>query len=151
MTIPVAIPSASELRRQMIEREAERARRRAAQDLAARREREEMLDHFLHDRLTKRDLIEARAQILAAAESGRYEAMILRFPSDFCTDGGRAVNNDLPGWIDTLPGKAREACALWQKVGRPNGYRLRAMVLNFPEGMPGDVGLFVSWAPVAPV
>jgi hypothetical protein len=150
MTIPVAIPSAAELRRQMIERQAERARRRAAQDLAARREREEMLDHFLHDRLTKSDLIAARAQILAAAGSGRYEAMIMRFPSDFCTDGGRAVNNDLPGWIDTLPGKAREACALWAKVGRPNGYRLRAMVLNFPDGMPGDIGLFVNWAPLAP-
>jgi hypothetical protein len=132
----------------MLDRETERLRRREAQAAADRRAHEDMLDRFLRDRLTKRDLADARAAILAAAEAGRYEAMVMRFPSDYCSDGGRAVNNDLPGWTDTLPGKAREACELWRRVGRPNGYRLRAMVLDFPGGIPGDVGLFVSWAPI---
>jgi len=148
MTARTAIPNAASLRRRMIDRELERARHRDDAEAAHRRNREAMLDHFLHDRLTKNDLREAKMRIAAAADAGHFEAMVLRFPSGLCTDRGRAVNNDLPGWIATLPGKAREAAKLWERIGRPNGYRLRAMVLDFPGGMPGDIGLFISWAPL---
>ncbi len=148
MTASTAIPSAASLRRQMIDRELDRARRLREGEAARIRAREDMLDHFMHDCLTKSDLREAKLRIAAAADAGRFEAMVLRFPSDFCSDGGRAVNNDLPGWMATLPGKARGAAKLWERIGRPNGYRLRAMVLDFPGGLPGDIGLFVSWAPI---
>jgi hypothetical protein len=28
---------------------------------------------------------------------------------------------------------------------KPNGFRLVARVLDFPDGLPGDIGLFLSW------
>ena len=36
------------------------------------------------------------------------EAMVYSFPSDLCTDGGRAINNSDPNWPETLQGKAKE-------------------------------------------
>ena len=30
---------------------------------------------------------------------------------------------------------------------QPQGYKLKAMIINFPGGVPGDVGFFLNWAP----
>jgi hypothetical protein len=29
---------------------------------------------------------------------------------------------------------------------KPHGFRLAAKVLDFPGGMPGDIGMFLLWA-----
>ena len=64
-------------------------------------------------------------------------------PSEFCTDGGRAINNFEPHWPDTLTGFAKRAHEFWQKELQPLGYKVRAQILDFPGGMPGDVGIFL--------
>jgi hypothetical protein len=33
----------------------------------------------------------------------------------------------------------------YDERARPAGYHLKAQIINFPDGMPGDVGLFLSW------
>jgi hypothetical protein len=34
-------------------------------------------------------------------------------------------------------------------VAQPQGYRLKAMVINFPNGVPGDIGFYLNWeAPI---
>jgi hypothetical protein len=39
---------------------------------------------------------------------------------------------------------------LFVEIAQPRGYGLKAKVGNFPDDMPGDIGLFLSWdAPVA--
>ena len=68
--------------------------------------------------------------------------MALRFPSDWCTDKGRAINNFEP---KTLTGFAKRAYDYYEKELRPAGYRVRAQILDFPGGLPGDVGIFLSW------
>lgn len=85
--------------------------------------------------------------VMKAAADGKYEAMIFSFPSSFCSDGGRAINNNLPGWQATLQGKAKELQELFEQIARPQGYGLKAMIINFPEGIPGDVGFFLTWEP----
>jgi hypothetical protein len=145
----MAAASAEGLRRRMAEREAERLRELMRGRAAADKARREQIERFLQGRLTKRDLAEARARVLHAAEHGAFEAMVMRFPSALCVDEGRAINNWRPDWARTLPGKAREAHALWEKWARPRGYGLRAQILDYPEGMPGDVGLFLTWVPPA--
>ena len=35
--------------------------------------------------------------------------------------------------------------AAWEAAAEPAGYRLKAMILEWPNGFPGDVGLFVAW------
>ena len=42
-----------------------------------------------------------------AAEEGKREVMVFRFPSDLCTDKGRAINNLEPHWPETLTGFAK--------------------------------------------
>ena len=49
-------------------------------------------------------------------------------------------------WPETLQGKAKELYDRYTEVARPQGYRLKAMIINFPGGLPGDVGFFLSWA-----
>jgi len=80
-----------------------------------------------------------------AAEQGAHECMLLRFPSRLCSDGGRAINVGEPDWPATLRGEAAELYLRWERELRPQGFHLAARVLNFPGGMPGDIGLFLIW------
>jgi len=80
-----------------------------------------------------------------AAERGEREIQVLRFPSDYCSDRGRAINNAEPDWPRTLTGFAKESYDAYDKWLRPMGYKMRAEILDFPGGMPGEVALFVGW------
>lgn len=81
-----------------------------------------------------------------AAEHGEKQYALLRFPSDVCTDDARAINNPPnPAWPETLRGEAADIYARWHETLRPLGFNLSAQVLDFPNGKPGDVGLFLRW------
>ncbi|MCP8937916.1 hypothetical protein NK718_05265 [Alsobacter sp. SYSU M60028] len=79
------------------------------------------------------------------AETGQSELMVMRFPTALCTDGGRAINNNEAGWPDTLTGRPRQAYELWRDHLRAGGFRLKAMIIEWPGGLPGDVGFFLAW------
>ena len=83
--------------------------------------------------------------IRAAAEGGEREALVVRFSSEYCTDRGRAINNFEPEWPESLTGFAKRAYEFWQKELEPQGYKLRVQIMDFPGGMPGDVGMFLRW------
>ena len=84
-------------------------------------------------------------RVRTAAESGATESMIGQFPSDWCTDGGRRINVPEQDWPDTLQGIAREFYEFWERELKPKGFGLRAQIISFPDGKPGDVGAFLSW------
>ncbi|EJT05646.1 hypothetical protein [Rhizobium sp. CCGE 510] len=109
----------------------------------------EFVDDFFRKHVgdKERDII--RRVVMKAAADGKSEAMVYSFPSSFCTDSGRAINSARPDWPATLQGKAKELYDLFVEVARPHGYKLKAMVISFPGGMPGDIGFFLNWeAPV---
>ena len=85
------------------------------------------------------------AMVRGAAEAGKREVMALRFPSDWCTDKGRAINNFEPDWPETLTGFAKRGYEYYEKELRPAGYKVRAQIIDYPGGIPGDVGIFLSW------
>jgi hypothetical protein len=85
------------------------------------------------------------SRIKAAAVEGKTELMVLQFPVELCTDQGRAINNNEPEWPDTLTGVPRQAYEVWRDKLKPAEYRLTAMIVEWPHGMPGDVGLFLGW------
>ena len=64
---------------------------------------------------------------------------------EYCTDGGRAINNFEPDWPKTLTGFAKRAYEFWQEELEPQGYKLSAQIMDFPGGVPGDVGVFLRW------
>lgn len=80
-----------------------------------------------------------------AAENGEKEFMLLQFPSQVCSDGGRAINATEPDWPATLRGDAAEIYLRWERYLKPRRFHLAARVLDFPNGVPGDVGLFLVW------
>ena len=104
-----------------------------------------------HQMFIEREVIPAEARrvvsalVRRAAEDGKREVLALRFPSEWCTDKGRAINNFEPHWPDTLTDFAKRAYEYYEKELRPAGYRVRAQILDFPGGIPGDVGIFLSW------
>ncbi len=81
-----------------------------------------------------------------AAKQGAREYLLLRFPGDLCTDGGRAINNPPdPSWPQTLRGEAAAIYERWHAVLQPLGFSLSAQMIDFKDGKPGDVGLFLFW------
>ncbi|MBV8090153.1 MAG: hypothetical protein JO139_11370, partial [Alphaproteobacteria bacterium] len=62
-----------------------------------------------------------------------------------CTDRGRAINNLEPDWEKTLTARPKLAYDFWHDRLRPLGFGLKAEILDYPGGMPGDVGLFLTW------
>ena len=144
---PAQIPSADQLRMSILSKEM--AQMEQEEKLRARKEQE--LKAFTESFLTEHVSDEERAMIQRlvtnAAANGKFEAMVYSFPSDLCTDSGRAINSRLADWPDTLQGKAKELYDRYLALAKPQGYRLKATIINFPNGMPGDVGLFLNWSP----
>jgi hypothetical protein len=63
-----------------------------------------------------------------------------------CTDRGRAINQQEAGWEQTLTGLPKEMYEFWGRQLRPRGYKIRFQIVDFPDGMPGDVGITLKWA-----
>lgn len=141
--------SAEELRMSILRKEMERMdEARNARD-AEEKKHEAFAQDFLHHHVSDEEIAMVRRLVANAVKDGKFEAMVYSFPSDLCTDQGRAINNSDPRWPETLQGKAKEFFDRYEELGRPQGYKLRAMVINFPGGIPGDIGLFLNWAPPA--
>jgi hypothetical protein len=77
--------------------------------------------------------------------NGLTEVQFYRFPNNICTDRGRAINQGEPGWEKTLTGVPKEIYDTWVKYFRDKGYKLKVEIVDFPDGMPGDVGMTLKW------
>lgn len=124
--------------------EEEIARRQDAQDQTAEKHHEEarkLLAAELAEEAWQRMLTEARL----AAEKGEEEHLLVRFPCELCSDHGRAVNAPDPSWPTTLRGIAAQVFRRWKDELRAHGFALHARVIEFPDGLPGDIGLFLAW------
>jgi hypothetical protein len=137
--------TARALRQAIVEKKAAKVDDALRNREAADRELQRVFREFLEEQITQPELDEIRRKILHATEQGELEVQVMRFPSKLCTDGGRAINNSEPDWPKTLQGKAKGFYNFFLERGRPQGFRLKAKIVDFPDGIPGDVGLIVSW------
>jgi hypothetical protein len=80
-----------------------------------------------------------------AAQAGHREVMVVSFPATYCNDRGRRINNSESDWPSSLEGFAKNAFEYHEKELRPLGYKIQARILDYPGGMPGNVGLFLLW------
>jgi hypothetical protein len=139
--------SAADLKRRMTER----AAARAAEGLQHMREQEEKQKAVIEEfhkppARTPEQLMQLIMRLVTqAAESGQSEIQIYRFPNSLCTDGGRRINNSLPDWEETLEGRPKLGYEFWHDHLRPLGFGLKAEVIEYPGGMPGDIGFFLTW------
>jgi hypothetical protein len=143
---PNAIPQSAEaLRMSILQKEMEKMDVEQKAKEAEQKKLADFTADFLHKHVSEDEIAMVRRLVANAVKDGKMEAMVYSFPSDLCTDSGRAINNNDPRWPETLQGKAREFYERYQEFGKPQGYRLKAMVINFPGGVPGDIGFFLNW------
>lgn len=142
-----APPSAEQLRLALLKEQMAEVDK---QEKLRARENEELTkftNSFLKDQVNDDEIAMVRRLVMNAVKNGKYEALVYSFPSDLCTDSGRAINSSDPQWTETLQGKAKQFYQRYLDIGKPQGYKLKAMVINVPGGVPGDIGLFLNWAP----
>ena len=80
-----------------------------------------------------------------AVENGQMSVQVFRFPHSLCADNGRAINQAEAGWEKTLTGIPKEIYDFWARQLQPRGYHIRYETINYPGGMPGDIGIVLSW------
>jgi hypothetical protein len=134
-----------QLRRIAEEQEMAKAREALEKKRKVDDDRHHLRDAFMSQEIHPEVFERVSRVVKGAAERGEREVLVVRFPSEYCTDGGRTINNFEPGWSDTLTGFAKRAHEFWQKELEPQGYKVRAQIMDFPGGVPGDVGLFLTW------
>lgn len=118
----------------------------ALREKAARLEaRRALVEKLADERLSDAawDLLLGHAR--AAAERGERDFLLIRFPAALCDDGGRMINVPDPDWPTTLRGPAADVYERWRDELKPRGFGLFARILEFPDGFPGDAGIFLTW------
>ena len=111
----------------------------------ADQEQRDLHEAFLNRKIGPEAIERFNVAVRNAAEQGRREIMIGQFPASWCSDGGRRINNNLEDWPDSLQGVARQVYDYHVANLAPLGYKMRVEVLNFPGGVPGDIGIFFRW------
>ncbi|HET9718430.1 MAG TPA: hypothetical protein VFP60_19850 [Pseudolabrys sp.] len=141
------LPTADECAKRMAEAEAEKASEFMRKQAAADAEKKALLDKLKgpsgvsdEERLKR-----AAAIINRAINNGLTEVEVGRFSNSLFTDKGRAINQQERGWEQTLTGLPKELFEFWKKHMQPRGYRIKFQIAEWPEGMPGDISITLSW------
>jgi hypothetical protein len=127
--------------------EAEKAAEFMRKRQAAEAEKKELLDRLAKPSGVSDEerMKRAAAIIKRAVSNGLTEVEVGRFPNFLCTDKGRALNQQEPGWEGTLTGLPKELYQFWKAHLEPRGYRLKYQIADWPNGMPGDISITLMW------
>jgi len=141
------LPTAKDFLKKLALAEADEAAKQAKKDAEAEAEKQALLDQLRAPSGVSDEEAIRRAlkMIERAVSNGRSEIQVYRFPNKLCTDNGRAINQQESGWEQTLTGVPKEIYQLWDRHFRSRGYKLKAEIVSFPGGMPGDVGMTLKW------
>ncbi len=141
------LPMAKEIQKQAAIKEAEKADQQARAAAAAEAEKRALIEKLSKPSgLSEDEKVKlASAVIQRAVRHGLTEVQVYRFPNMLCTDKGRAINQMEPGWEKTLTGIPKEIFQLWTDYFKPRGYRIRYQIIDFPGGVPGDIGITINW------
>jgi hypothetical protein len=141
------LPDAKSFAEKVAQAEAERAQSYLRMKEEAEAEKRALLDHYRKPSgVSDEEGIRRALKIIErGVNNGLTEVQFYRFPNALCTDRGRAINQGEPGWEKTLTGVPLEIYQLWSRHFRAKGYRLKVEIVDFPDGIPGDVGMTLQW------
>ena len=142
------LPTAQEVMEKLALAEAEKASAALRKQSEAEAEKKMLLEKLTKPSgVSDEEALRRVAVIIERAVSnGLTEVQVYRFPNALCTDHGRAINQQEPGWEQTLTGLPKEIYEFWERQLRPRGYKITFQIVDFPGGMPGDVGITLKWA-----
>jgi hypothetical protein len=143
-----ALPTAQEMMEKLALAEAKKAEEESRKHAAAEAEKKQLFDKLTKPSGVSDEEALKRVAVIVerAVSNGLTEVQVYRFPNALCTDHGRAINQQEPGWEATLTGLPKEMYEFWDRQLRPLGYKLKVQIIDFPGGMPGDVGITLKWA-----
>jgi hypothetical protein len=141
------LPTAKSAQQQIAIAQAEKAEQYVRLATAADTEKRILIEKLSKPSgLTEHDKVRLASTVIQrAVRNGLTEVQVYRFPNSLCTDKGRSVQRQDPGWEKTLTGIAQEIYQLWFDHLQPRGYRIRYQTLDFPGGLPGDIGIAILW------
>ncbi|MEJ1158926.1 hypothetical protein [Prosthecomicrobium sp. N25] len=147
MNLEEMLPDAKAFAEKVALKEAEEASRKMRELEAADAEKQAWVDSMRKPSgVSDEEAIRRAIDIIQRAVSnGLTSVQVYRFPNALCTDRGRAINQGEPDWPQTLTGVPKEIFQLWDRHFKAKGYRLSAQIVDFPGGVPGDVGLTLAW------
>ena len=143
----IDLPSVKDLQAKIAAAEAAKASAALKTQAAEEAEKRALLDRLSKPSGLSDDEVMQKASIIInrAVENGQMSVQVFRFPNHLCTDNGRAINQAESGWENTLTGIPREILEFWRRQLKPRGYHIQYQILDFPNGMPGDVVVTLSW------
>jgi hypothetical protein len=146
-TIDDLLPTAADCKKRMAEAEAEKASEYMRKQAAADAEKKALLDNLQKPSgVSDEERMKRAATIInRAVNNGLTEVMVGRFPNSLCTDHGRAINQQESGWENTLTGLPKELFQFWKQYLQPRGYRVKFQIVDWPNGVPGDIGVTLNW------
>jgi len=123
----------------------EKAKQAMERIKADEKEKNELREIFMAQKLHPDAKERINNAVRRAAEQGLNRIQAVTFPASYCNDRGRRINNLESDWPDSLEGFAKRGYDFYIAELKPLGFKLTAEVLDYPEGMPGNIGLFLSW------
>src|SRR6201996_6789571 len=147
VNIDELLPTAKEIQRQAALADAEKAEPYVQKLAAAEGEKRALIERLSKpSNLSEEEKIQLAATVIQrAVRNGLSEVRIYRFPNSLCTDRGRAITQQQPGWEKTLTGTPHEIFQLWSDYLKPRGYRILYQIIDFPGGVPGDISIAIAW------
>jgi hypothetical protein len=147
VNIDELLPTAQEIQKQAAMQEAGKAEEHAQRLAAAEAEKRALIDRLSKPSgLSEDEKVKLASTVIQrAVRNGLSEVQVYRFPNSLCTDHGRAINQQEPGWERTLRGIPLEIFQLWSDYLKPRGYRIKYQVVDFPGGIPGDISIVLAW------
>lgn len=141
------LPDAKSMAQKVALAEAEQAQRLMQMKKDAEAEKKSFLDQVSKPSgISDEEGINRAVRVIErAVHNGLTEVQVYRFPNVLCTDRGRAINQGEAGWENTLTGVPKEIYQLWSKYFCDKGYKLRVEIVDFPDGVPGDVAMTLKW------
>ena len=147
LNIDELLPTAQEIQKQATMQEAGKTEEHAQRLAAAEAEKRALIERLSKPSgLSEDEKVKLASTVIQrAVRNGLSEVQVYRFPNSVCTDNGRAINQQEPGWERTLRGIPLEIFQLWSDYLKPRGYRIKYQIVDFPGGMPGDISIVIAW------
>jgi hypothetical protein len=147
LNIDDLLPSATEIQRQAAVQEAEKADQQAQRSATTEAEKRALIEQLSKPSgLSEEEKVKLASTVIQrAVRNGLTEVQVYRFPNSLCSDHGRAINQQEPGWEKTLQGIPLEIFQLWSDYLQPRGYRIMYQIVDLPGSVPSDISITIAW------
>jgi len=140
------LPSAKELMAKAAEKEAQKAAEAMRLQAKADAEKKALIERLQQPSgLSDEEARSVKMIIERAVNDGFTQVQVYRFSNSLFTDRAPAINQQEADFASTLTGLPRKMYEFWARQLRPLGYKLQFHIVDFPNGVPGDIGITLKW------